>query len=68
MIMIVLYVISDVLSGVAGGLYGVEDSDYALFGDVLTVTPYLFGFAIILSIKLYVKDKSRNQTRQTVTS
>ncbi|OLS28308.1 MAG: hypothetical protein HeimC2_08000 [Candidatus Heimdallarchaeota archaeon LC_2] len=61
MIMTVLYILSDVLSGVAGGLYGVQDSDYVLYGDVISVTPYIFVIAIFMSILLYAKDKSRNQ-------
>ncbi len=63
MILTVLYVLSDVLSGVAGGLYGVQDSDYVLYGDVISVTPYIFGIAVVMSILLYLKDNSRNQIR-----
>lgn len=64
MIMVVLYVLSDVLSGVAGGLYGVDDGDYLLYGDIVDITPIIFGFVIVSSIILYLKDKT--STSKTV--
>jgi NSS family neurotransmitter:Na+ symporter len=59
MIMIVLYVLSDVLSGVAGGLYGVEDRDYLLYRNVVDITPIIFGFVVVSSVILYLKDKTK---------
>lgn len=67
MIMVILYILSDVLSGVAGGLYGVEDNDYVLYQNVVDVTPVILGFVIITSILLFLKDKSRTTQRAVTT-
>jgi NSS family neurotransmitter:Na+ symporter len=56
---VVLYVLSDVLSGVVPGLNTESESDYILFDEIVDIIPVAAILLVILSLFLYVTDKRR---------
>ncbi len=62
MLLVVLYILSDVLASVATGLYGVSDDDYILYGGIVSVIPIFVILLSTISGMIYFIDRKRMVT------
>lgn len=66
MLIVVLYVLSDVLANVASGLFGVKESDYVLYGKIVDIIP-IFTVLLIAMVGIFYYTDRRKTSKPTVT-
>lgn len=62
MLLIVLYVLSDVLARTVTGLFDVRASDYLLYERIVRITPWVTILLVGISVGLYLLDRERTST------
>lgn len=67
MLLILLYVLSDVLARATSGLYDVNSTDYILYSDIVRIIPYTAIILITISLGLFMRDR-KSLTTEKVTA